>query len=51
MVALMKYENGLTFTGLIFEDEETAKKYLQNKSPEAFKIVPVAYYTKDGKIK
>ena len=51
MVALMTYECGLRFTGLVFEDEETAKNYLQGKNPEAFKIVPVAYYTKTGEIK
>jgi hypothetical protein len=49
MVALMTYKCGLQFTGLIFEDEETAKNYIKDKNPEAFKIVPVAYYTKDGK--
>lgn len=50
MVALMTYECGLKFTGLVFENEETAKNYIKGKNPEAFKIIPVAYYTKDGKV-
>lgn len=50
MVALMAYENGLRFTGLVFEDEETAKNYIKGKNPEAFKIIPVAYYTKDREV-
>lgn len=51
MVALMKYECGLKFTGLVFEDKETAREYLKGKNPYAFEIVPVAFYTKDGEIK
>ena len=53
MVALMKYEGGLRFTGLVFEDKETAEKYLknENKNPEAFQIIPIAYYAKNGEIR
>ena len=38
MVALMKYANGLRFTGLVFENKETAEKWLksEHKNPEAF---------------
>ena len=50
MVALMQYENGLRFTGLIFENKDIAEKWLktEGKNPEAFKIIPVTYYTADG---
>ena len=51
MLALMKYENGLKFTGLVFENEEVAKEYLKNKNPEAFKLIPVAFYTANGEVK
>ena len=50
MVALMTYKCGLEFTGLVFENEEAAKDYIKGKNPEAFKIIPVAYYTKDGEV-
>lgn len=54
MVALMKCENGLKFTGCIFEDIETAHKWLKEKdwcNPYSYRLVPVAFYTKDGEIK
>ena len=51
MIALMKYECGLRFTGIVFEDMETAKKWLVGKNPDAFELQPVAFYTKDGEIK
>lgn len=50
MVALMKYECGLKFAGIVFEDMETAKKWLEYKNPRAYKLVPVAFYTKDGEV-
>lgn len=52
MVALMKYANGLRFTGLVFENKEIAEKWLkaEHKNPEAFEIIPVAYYTANGEI-
>jgi hypothetical protein len=52
MVALMKYANGLRFTGLVFENKETAEKWLktEHKNPEVFELVPVAYYTANGEI-
>lgn len=51
MVAIMKYSNGLQFTGIVCEDIETAKKWLKDKNPEAFKIVPVSFICKDGEVK
>ena len=51
MVAIMKYSNGLQFTGIICEDIETAKKWLKDKNPEAFEIVPVSFICKDGEVK
>ena len=51
MVALMKYECGLKFTGLVFEDEKTAREYLKGTNPQVFENGPVAFYTKDGEIK
>ncbi len=51
MVAIMKYEGGLKFTGCVFEDLETAKEWLKDKNPWAYEIVPVAFYTKDGEVK
>lgn len=51
MVALMTYECGLKFTGLVFEDVETAKEWLKYKNPYAYEIVPVAFHTKEGEVK
>lgn len=51
MVAIMKYANGLEFTGIICEDVETAKKWLKGKNPEAFKIIPVSLICKNGEVK
>lgn len=51
MLALMKYENGLKFTGLVFENEKVAKEYLKGKNPDAFKLIPVAFYTANGEVK
>lgn len=51
MVALMKYECGLKFTGYVFEDEEIAKEWLKWKNPAAYEIVPVTFVTKDGENK
>jgi hypothetical protein len=51
MVALMKYECGLKFTEYVFEDMETAKKWLKEKgwvNPWSYKLIPVTFYTKDG---
>mgnify|MGYP003299135753 FL=1 len=47
----MKYECGLRFTGIIFEDMETAQKWLANKNPNAYELQPVAFHTKNGEIK
>lgn len=54
MVALMKYECGLKFTGCVFEDMETARKWLKENgwcNPYSYELVPVAFYTKNGEIK
>lgn len=51
MVAIMKYECGLKFTGYVFEDEETAKEWLKYKAPWAYEIVPVTFFAKNGEVK
>lgn len=53
MVGLMKYERGLEFTGCVFEDKETAEKFIYDNglNPEAYKLIPVAGYFKNGEIK
>jgi hypothetical protein len=53
----MRYAYGLKFTETVCENEETARKYLiQQGVPEyrigdCYKIIPVAYVTKDLEIK
>lgn len=49
MVAVMKYECGLKFTGCVFEDEETAKEWIKWLNG-AYEIVPVTFFTKDGEV-
>jgi hypothetical protein len=57
MVAIMRYAYGLKFTETVCENEETARKYLMQQGvPEyrigdCYKIIPVAYVTKDLEIK
>ena len=53
MVGLMKYECGLKFTGCVFENKETAEKFIRDNrlNPEAYKLIPVAVYLKNGEIK
>ena len=53
MIALMKHELGLVFTGIVFEDMETAHKWLEEnaRNPYCHTLKPVAFYTKDGEIK
>lgn len=54
MVALMECKCGLHFTGCVFEDKETAHKWLKEKgwcNPYSYRLVPVAFYTKNGEIK
>lgn len=53
MVALMKYECGLKFTGLVFEDEETAKEYIKEHrlNPKELKLITATGYFKNGEIK
>ena len=54
MVALMRYECGLKFTGLVFENMDTVQKWLKENgwvNPRAYEIIPVAFYTKDGEVK
>lgn len=54
MVALMKYACGLQFTEYVFEDMETANKWLEDNGladPYVYKLIPVAFYTKDGEVK
>ena len=40
MVALMKYANGLRFTGLVFENKEIAEKWLkaEHKNPKPLRL-------------
>ena len=54
MVALMRYECGLKFTGCVFENMDIAQKWLEENgwfNPRAYELVPVAFYTKDGEVK
>lgn len=54
MVALMKCECGLKFTGCVFEDMETARKWLKENgwcNPYSYELIPVAFYAKDGEIR
>lgn len=53
MVGLMKYKCGLKFTGCVFENKETAEKFIRDNrlNPEAYKLIPVAVYLKNGEIK
>lgn len=53
MIALMKYECGLKFTGCVFETKETAEKFIHDNglNPEAYELIPVAVYLKNGEIK
>lgn len=53
MFGLMKYECGLKFTGIVFEDKEIAKKFIHDNglNPEAYELIPVAGYFKNGEIK
>lgn len=54
MIALMKCACGLKFTGCVFEDMETANKWLEENgwtNPYAYQLMPVAFYTKDGEVK
>ena len=54
MIALMRYECGLKFTGCIFENMDIAQRWLEENgwfNPRAYELVPVAFYTKDGEVK
>jgi hypothetical protein len=53
MVALWRLANGMKFTEMIFENVETAEKWIkdQNHNRAIYSIRPVAYYTADGEIK
>lgn len=54
MIALMRYECGLKFTGCVFENMDIAQKWLEENgwfNPRAYELVPVAFYTKDGEVK
>ena len=47
MVAIMKYEAGLKFTGYVCEDKATAEKFIREElgwvNPRCYELVPVAY--------
>jgi hypothetical protein len=52
MLAFMKYENGLNFKGVIFENENAAKLWLkQNKisNPDCYELVEVEFIKEDLK--
>jgi hypothetical protein len=58
MVGIMKIACGLKFTGIICEDEETARNYLVQQEwvakyliDDCYEFIPVAYVTKDLEIK
>jgi hypothetical protein len=55
MVAIMKYEGGLVFTGIVCENAEVAQKVLKDRhwaNPHAFEIIPVEYFggNKDAEV-
>ena len=46
MVALMRYQNGPRFSGIIFENKEIAEKWLEKegyRNPRAYEIIPVDF--------
>lgn len=47
MVAIMKYEAGLKFTGYVCEDKATAEKFVREElgwvNPRCYELVPVTY--------
>ena len=50
MLAYMKYENGLRFKNIIFENENAAKLWLkQNEinNPDCYKLVEVEFIKED----
>ena len=50
MYAIMKYESGLHFTGIVCTTEEKCKEYMKKHNwinPNAFEIVPCFYYNGD----
>lgn len=54
IIALMEYKCGLKFTGCIFEDMDTAQKWLKENgwgNPNSYELIPVTFFTKDGEVK
>lgn len=52
MLAYMKYENGLRFKNVVFENEKAAKLWLkQNKisNPDCYELVEVEFIKEDPK--
>lgn len=53
MVAIMKIACGLKFTGIICEDEKTAREHLMQQGvadyriDDCYEIIPVTYVTKN----
>lgn len=49
MVAIMKYESGLKFTGYICENREVAERFVKDDlgwvNERAYEIMPVKYVT------
>ena len=49
MVAIMKYQAGLRFTGYVCENKEKAKRFITEAlgwtNKEAYEIIPVKYVT------
>lgn len=49
MIALMRYECGLKFTGCVFENMDIAQKWLEENgwgNPNSYELIPVTFYPK-----
>lgn len=54
MLGLMKYENGLKFTGIVFENEKAAKKWLKENgwvNERAYKLIPISFVNENLEVK
>ena len=50
MLAYMRYEQGLKFQNIIFENEEVAKAWLKKnkiENPDCYKLVEIKYITEE----
>jgi hypothetical protein len=54
MLGLMKYELGLRFTGIVFENEKTAEKWLKENgwvNKNAYKLIPISFVCENLEVK